>query len=61
MADPEEFNSSDQEFDVTRPHFMAGNASIESMFSNRYEDRKTSKKALREQADVRGAPGLFPR
>ncbi|KAK9328329.1 hypothetical protein V1520DRAFT_313332 [Lipomyces starkeyi] len=57
MAEPEQFNSSDQEYEVQRRvHFKAGNASIESMMSARYEDRKTSKKILREQADTGGAP-----
>ncbi|KAK9312037.1 hypothetical protein V1524DRAFT_411146 [Lipomyces starkeyi] len=68
MAEPEQFNSSDQEYEVQRRvHFKAGNASIESMMSARYEDRKTSKKSLREQADTGGAPvsvylrALWPR
>jgi hypothetical protein len=59
MADDEDehLNSSDQEYEVVRPHFRAGNASIASMMEKRYEDRMESKKALREQADTRGAPG----
>ncbi|KAK9236322.1 hypothetical protein V1525DRAFT_433883 [Lipomyces kononenkoae] len=59
MDFPEPFHSSSQEYEIQRPYFNAGNASIESMMRKRYEDRKTSKKSLREQADdTGGAPGL---
>ncbi|KAK9367326.1 hypothetical protein V1509DRAFT_654034 [Lipomyces kononenkoae] len=56
MASQDPFNSSSQEYEIQRPYFNAGNASIESMMSKRYKDRKSSKKRLREQADTRGAP-----
>jgi hypothetical protein len=45
--------------DLEPTHFRARNKSITSIIENRFEDRMTFKKALRELADSSRAPNQF--
>jgi hypothetical protein len=55
----DDFNSSDEEYGepVKKPHPKAGEKSIEKMMKSRFQDRKSTKKRVKNLADTKGSPG----
>jgi hypothetical protein len=56
----DDFNSSDEEYgEPIKPHPKAGKKSIEKMMGSRFEDRRNTKKRVKNAAAVVGPVAVF--